>query len=104
MRPATEIETMETCPTCHGTGKISSSILIDETIERQLAFYVKEKGLTSFGLRVNPLVEAYLTKGMFNSILRRWKKKYKVSINITASGEMGILDFIWTDKQGEQLS
>ena len=104
VRPATEIETMETCPTCHGTGKISSSILIDETIERQLAFYVKEKGLTSFGLRVNPLVEAYLTKGMFNSILRRWKKKYKVSINITASGEMGILDFIWTDKQGEQLS
>lgn len=104
VRPATEIETMETCPTCHGTGKISSSILIDETIERQLAFYVKEKGLASFGLRVNPLVEAYLTKGMFNSILRKWKRKYKVSIDISISEDMGVLDFIWTNKQGEQLS
>ncbi|MBQ5864481.1 MAG: Rne/Rng family ribonuclease, partial [Bacteroidales bacterium] len=42
VRPATEIKVNEKCPTCNGTGEISSSILIDETIERQLAFYVKE--------------------------------------------------------------
>lgn len=43
VRPATEIETQEVCPVCHGTGKIISSVVIDETIERRLAFYVSEK-------------------------------------------------------------
>ena len=104
VRPATEIETAETCPACGGTGKITSSILIDENIERQLAFYVKEKGVRSFQLTVNPLVEAYLTKGMFSSIVRRWKKKYGVAIVVSASENMAILDFEWAKKDGEKLS
>ena len=104
VRPATEIETKETCPACGGTGKISSSILIDENIERQLAYFVKEKGEKAFHLTVNPLVEAYITKGMFNSIVRSWKKKYGVSISVSASEDMAILDFEWTKKDGEKLS
>ena len=104
VRPATEIETMETCPTCHGTGKISSSILIDETIERELAYYVKEKNIKELKLTVNPIVEAYLTKGVFSSIIRKWKKKYKVSIETVVSTEMAILDFSWTTLSGEKLS
>ena len=104
VRPATEIETTETCPACGGTGKITSSILIDENIERQLAFYVKEKGVKSFHLTVNPLVEAYLTKGMFSSIVKRWRKKYGVAIAVSASENMAILDFEWAKKDGEKLS
>ena len=104
VRPATEIETMETCPACNGTGKISSSILIDENIERQLAYYVKEKGEKSFHLTVNPLVEAYLTKGMFSSIIKKWRKKYGVAISISASEDMAILDFVWAKKNGDKLS
>ena len=104
VRPATEIETMETCPACNGTGKISSSILIDENIERQLAYYVKEKGEKSFHLTVNPLVEAYLTKGMFNSIVKKWRKKYGVAISVSASEDMAILDFVWAKKNGDKLS
>lgn len=103
VRPATEIETKETCPACNGTGKISSSILIDETIERQLAYYVKEKGIKAFHLVVNPLVEAYLTKGFFNSYIKQWKKRYGVSITIASSGEMSILDFKWQKKDGENI-
>ena len=104
VRPATEIETTETCPACGGTGKISSSILIDENIERQLAYYVKEKDVKSFHLTVNPLVEAYLTKGMFNSIIKKWKKKYGVAITVSASENMAIMDFEWAKKDGEKLS
>ena len=104
VRPATEIDTMETCPACNGTGKISSSILIDENIERQLAYYVKEKGEKSFHLTVNPLVEAYLTKGMFNSIVKKWRKKYGVAISVSASEDMAILDFVWAKKNGDKLS
>ena len=103
VRPATEINTTETCPTCNGTGKIASSILIDETIERQLAFFVKEKGINNFTLKVNPLVEAYLTKGSFSSIRRKWQKKYKATIKIEAVSDLAILQIEWLDKKGDKI-
>ena len=43
IRPVTEIDTAEKCPLCHGTGKITSTAVIDEQIERVLADFV-EKG------------------------------------------------------------
>jgi len=104
VRPATEINTQETCPTCHGTGKVASSILIEDTIERQLSFYAVEKKVRSFILKVNPIVEAYLTKGMFNSIVRKWKKKYSCIIKVQIDSGKGILDFEWLSAKGEKLA
>ena len=66
VRPATEINTTEVCPVCHGTGKITSSVVIDEAIERRLAYYVAEKNIRSFILKVSPILGAYLSKGMFS--------------------------------------
>ena len=103
VRPATEIKVNEKCPACNGTGEISSSILIDETIERQLAFYVKERDITSFVLRVNPILEAYLNKGIFNSIRKKWCKKYNSKINIQISTNLTILEFEWCNLKGEKI-
>lgn len=103
VRAATEVNTQETCPTCNGTGKISSSILIDETIERQLSFYAVDKGIKVLILKANPLVEAYLTKGLFNSIKKRWEKTYKCSIKIESHTDMSLLGFEWLDRKGEKI-
>ena len=56
VRPATEISVNEKCPMCHGTGEIAPSILADEALERQLAYYVKERKIKSFILKVNPIM------------------------------------------------
>jgi len=104
VRPATEIDTQETCPMCHGTGKISSTIIIDEPIERQLAFYVKEKKMKSLLLKVNPILEAYLTKGMFTSFIRKWKKKYGCSIKVETDSDKGLIEFEWLTDKGEKLA
>ena len=103
VRPATEINTQETCPTCHGTGKVTSSILIEDTIECRLASLVGGRKEKNYLLSVNPLVEAYLTKGLFNSIVRKWKKKYLCSIKVQTDSEKGILDFEWLSAKGEKL-
>ncbi len=103
-RPATELNTQETCPCCQGTGQISSSILIDEEIERVLSYYVTEKNIKDFTLKVNPIVEAYLTKGLFNSIEKRWKKRYKCAIKIVPDTNFPLLAYQWYDKKGEKLS
>ncbi|PKP42194.1 MAG: ribonuclease E/G [Bacteroidetes bacterium HGW-Bacteroidetes-10] len=103
VRPATEIITTEACTACNGTGKISSSILIDETIERQLAYYVKEKGHKSLTIRVNPILAAYLTKGIV-SIRMKMAMKFKCTLKVKESTENHILQVIWYDSKGEKLA
>ena len=102
VRPATEINTMEVCPTCNGTGKVGPTILFDEAVERQLAYYVKERKLDSFVLRVSPIFEAYLTKG-FNSIRRKWCRKYGCKIKIEGSSDYSLLQATWYNAGGEPI-
>lgn len=103
VRPATEINTTEVCPTCNGTGKVGPTILFDEAVERQLAYYVKERGIDSFLLRVSPIFEAYLTKG-FNSIRRKWCRKYGCKIKIEGNTDYSILQATWCNAEGEPIA
>ena len=103
VRAATEVNTQETCPMCGGTGKISSSIIIDETIERSLSFYATDKNMKNLTLQVNPLVEAYLTKGFFKSIKKRWEKSYKCTIKIEPHTDLQLLEFVFLNQNGEKI-
>ena len=102
VRPATEINTTEVCPTCNGTGKVGPTILFDEAVERQLAYYVKERKLDNFVLRVSPIFEAYLTRG-FNSIRRKWCRKYGCKIKIEGSTDYSLLQATWCNAAGEPI-
>ena len=102
VRPATEINTTEVCPTCNGTGKVGPTILFDEAVERQLAYYVKERKVDSFVLRVSPIFEAYLTKG-FNSIRRKWCRKYACKIKIEGNTDYSLLQATWCNAAGEPI-
>ena len=102
VRPATEINTTEVCPTCHGTGKIASSLLIDEAIERKLAYYVSEKGIRSFTLKTGPILGAYLSRGIF-SILSKWKRKYKCKIKPVEISDFMVLQNELYDDEGNKL-
>ncbi len=103
VRPVTEINTEETCPTCHGTGKVGPSLIIDEQLERQLAYYTKERGIKSFVLRVSPMLDAYLNRGLF-SIRIKWQRKYGCKISTESSTKFTVLQALWCDKSGKQLS
>ncbi len=103
VRPATEIKVNEKCPMCNGTGEISSSILIDETLERQLAYYVKEKNIDSFILEVNPILDGYLNRGLFTSIRRKWCKKYGCKIKTKVNTEFTLLQSLWCMSNGDRI-
>ena len=103
VRPDTEIKVNEKCPMCNGTGEISSSILVDETLERQLAYYVKERNIKSFILQVNPILGAYLTKGLFTIIKRKWCKKYGCSIEVKNNTEYTLLQAEWFNNKGVRI-
>ena len=103
VRPATEIKVNEKCPMCHGTGEIAPTILADEALERELAYYVKERHITSFILKLNPVLEAYITKGFFNSIKRKWCKKYKCAIKTESVSDFMLMQSQWCNSKGEVL-
>lgn len=102
VRPATEINTTEVCPVCHGTGKITSSLLIDEAIERRLTYYVNDKGIRNLTLKVGPILGAYLDKGMF-SIIYKWKRKYKCKINLVEVSDFSVLQNEFYDSANNKL-
>src|SRR5215203_5414212 len=81
MKPEMNINTLEVCPSCLGTGKISSSLIMEDEIEKNLSYLIthKHRNLT---IGVHPIVYAYLTKGWLWSKAAKWKRKYKQDIVI----------------------
>lgn len=106
IRPVTEINTTEVCPTCHGTGKIASSVVIDEEIERKLAYFA-DKGQGSITLKVSPILGAYLKRGsnLFGdkSFLGKWRRKYKCKINLVEVTDFSVLQNEYYDEKGDKL-
>ena len=103
IRPVTEINTTEQCPMCHGTGKVASSVVIDEQIERKLAYFVNDKGIRTLTLKVSPILGAYLQRG-FNSFLRKWKRKYKCKLNVLETTDFNVLQNEFLNEKGEALN
>lgn len=107
VRPATEINTTEACPVCNGSGKISSSIVIDEAIERKISLAISNHHEKSLILKLSPILAAYLEKGKgwFNrgSILSRWCKKYGVRIKLAETSQFSVLQNELYSESGERL-
>ena len=102
VRPETHIDMRETCPACHGTGLVTPAALLDTQIEKQIAYYAKEKKLDYIKLRVNPVVAAFLTKGIF-SLRLRWMLKDRCAIRIVKNTTTGIIETRYFNRKDEEL-
>lgn len=104
LRPELNISTAEECPTCHGTGKIGPTILLADEIENNLR-YIVSQGHRQLTLHVNPIIEAYLTKGgLFKpSILKNWIKQHKVKLTLAVDNNAPITQYHFFDSKTEEL-
>ncbi|WP_153800224.1 Rne/Rng family ribonuclease [Foetidibacter luteolus] len=102
MRPEVTINTSENCPSCNGTGKVSSTLLLEDEIEKRLHYLVthQHKNLT---LMVHPILHSHLTKGIFSSIKRKWRKKYKTKMDIKANTDYYLTEFHFYDANEEEI-
>ena len=101
IRPVTQIDTTEVCPVCHGTGKISPSLVIDEELERKIAYHT-ENGVKSFMLKTGPILGSYISRG-FNSFLRKWRRKYKCKIKHEEVQDFSVLQYEFYNEDGDIL-
>ncbi len=102
MRPEMNINTSEVCPACNGTGKITSTLILEDEIEKRLHYLVTHahKSLT---LTVHPIVYSHLTKGWFNPIIRQWKRKYKMDLKAQANTNYHIIEFRFFNEHEEEI-
>ncbi|NDC31207.1 MAG: Rne/Rng family ribonuclease, partial [Bacteroidetes bacterium] len=101
MRPEVAINTAEICPSCHGSGKVSSTILLVDEIENRLNYLLthQHKNLTIF---VNPILHSHLTKGLF-SIRFKWSRKYKTKIIAKPNANYQLTEFRFFDTNEEEI-
>ncbi len=104
LRPEINISTAEVCPTCKGTGVIGPSILLGDDIEKDLK-YIVTQGHRDLTLHVNPILEAYLTKGSFfkPSIVKKWDKQHKVKVKVIADNNSPLTEYNFYDKATDDL-
>jgi ribonuclease G len=102
IRPEVNINTSEDCPACVGTGKITSALLLEDEMEKKLA-YLTTHGHKSLVILVHPIIHSHLTKGIFTSIIKRWKKKYKIKLSSQPSNTSHLVEYKFLDEQQESI-
>ncbi len=92
VRPEVNIVTVEKCPNCNGTGKMESTLLVNNQIESYLEYLTEKTPYKYFYIKANPYVAAYLKRGFF-SIRLKWCFKYKRIIKIKAQSQLPFLEY-----------
>jgi ribonuclease G len=101
VRPIAVENTADVCPTCHGSGKVEPTILLEKKIEEQVQTLASE-GCRYVHLRVSPYIATYLRHGWW-SLRRRWSYKYRLKIKVSADSSVGMIDVHYLDKEGKSL-
>lgn len=101
MKPEMSINTSEVCPSCNGTGKISSTLILEDEIFKNLNYLImqRHKGLT---VVVHPILYTYLTAG-FPSRRLKWSWKFKQKIKIKANSANQLTEFKFFDDSDEEI-
>jgi ribonuclease G len=101
MKPELKINTTEVCPSCEGTGKISSTLILEDEIAKNLSYLImqKHKGLS---IQVHPILYTYLTAG-FPSKRMKWSWKYKQKITVVPNSNNTLTEFNFYDNSGEAI-
>ncbi len=102
VRPAMDITTTESCPSCYGKGEVQPSLLFTDMIYEKIEYLIKDLKVKGFRLYVHPFIDAYLKKGIF-SIYRRWRLKLGFRFKIIPDQSLAYLQYRVIDKKGNEL-
>ena len=102
VRPAMDVTTDETCPTCFGKGSIKPSILFTDTLESKIDYLVNKLKIKRFTLYIHPYIAAYVNQGLV-SLKRKWQMKYGFGIKIIPDQSLAFLQYKFTDMHGEEI-
>jgi len=101
-KPVMDITTVEVCPSCEGTGKISSALVMDEDIENELQTLVKRKELKNITIECHPILAGYLKSG-WPSLRMKWSWKLKKKIKVKPNENLLFTKYRYLDQLGNEI-
>ncbi|MGM9812113.1 MAG: ribonuclease E/G [Muribaculaceae bacterium] len=102
VRPALDIVTSETCPSCHGKGEVQSPLLFTDVIKDKIDYLVNGLKVKQFKMYVHPFVDAYIKQGVISEYLR-WRMEYGFGFKIVANQSLAYLEYRVFDKKGNEI-
>jgi ribonuclease G len=102
VRPALDIATSETCPSCYGKGEIQPSLLFTDKLEEKLDYLVNTLEVKKFMMYVHPFVDAYVKKGVF-SLYGKWRRKFGRGFRLLADESLAYLQYRVVDSDNKEI-
>lgn len=102
VRPALDITTGESCPSCLGKGEIQPSLLFTDKLKEKIDYLVNGLNTPKFRMYVHPYVDAYIKKGMF-SLYGKWRREYGRGVKIIADESLAYLQYKVIDANGKEI-
>lgn len=99
VRPEMNIPTREEDP----NSLVEAPILIIDDIEHTFQRIAREGNVKSVDLHVHPFVFAYITKGLWKSLRRKWQKQYRVKLQVIPRDAYKALEYHFFNEKDEEL-
>lgn len=102
VRPALDIVTAETCPSCFGKGEIQPSLLFTDKLEEKLDYLVNTLTIKKFIMYVHPYIDAYVKKGVF-SLYGKWRRRFGRGLRVLPDESLAFLEYRVVDADNKEI-
>lgn len=103
VRPALNITTTETCPSCFGKGEVQPSLLFTDTLYEKLEYLVNTLNVRGFIMYVHPFVDAYIKRGIFSSLYGKWRRSLGRCFRILPDQSLAYLQYRVLDADRNEI-
>lgn len=103
VRPALDIITTEKCPSCFGKGEVQPSLLFTDTLFDKLKYVIEDLKMRDITMYVHPYVDAYLKKGLFSSLYRKWRSLLGRTFRIIPDQSLAMLQYKVIGKDNTEI-
>lgn len=93
VRPVLDITVTEDCPSCFGTGHVQPSLLFTDTLYSKLRYVTEILQMKDVVMYVHPFVDAYIKKGIFNSLYSKWRRSLGRTFKIVPDQSLAMLEY-----------
>lgn len=102
VRPALDITTNESCPSCYGKGEIQPSLLFTDLLCEKIDYLVNHLKINDFKMYIHPFVDAYIKKGLF-SLYGKWRRQFGRRFKIIPDESLAYLQYKVIDHSGKEI-
>jgi len=102
VRPEMNISTQEVCPSCEGSGKVSATIQLADSVEYNIEHLLEGHNHKKITLALHPFLYAYFTKGPVSKRMK-WYMKHQRWVKMIEDSSLPITEYHVLDSNGELI-